>query len=133
MMDAPPDAPRTVAILGASADRSKFGNKSVRAHAAAGYRVIPVNPKGGVIEGLPVCRNLTEMGAPPRRISAYLPPGLLLEMLDEIAAVGCQELWLNPGCDTAAVVARCRELGIPAIAGCSIVDLGFSPAEFSDG
>ena len=41
----------TVAILGASADRSKFGNKSVRAHAQAGYDVYPVNPKGGTIEG----------------------------------------------------------------------------------
>ena len=42
----------TVAILGASADRSKFGNKAVRAFLARGYTVYPVNPKGGEIEGL---------------------------------------------------------------------------------
>ena len=53
----------TVAILGASADRRKFGNKSVRAHAQAGYEVFPVNPKGGQIEGLPVYRSLAEVPA----------------------------------------------------------------------
>ena len=37
----------TVAIIGASTDRSKFGNKSVRAHLQQGYEVFPVNPKGG--------------------------------------------------------------------------------------
>jgi predicted CoA-binding protein len=47
-----------VAILGASADRATFGNKSVRAHLAQGYTVYPVNPKGGQVEGLFVYRSL---------------------------------------------------------------------------
>ena len=42
----------TVAVVGASADRRKFGNKSVRAHLAQGYDVYPVNPKAGEVEGL---------------------------------------------------------------------------------
>ncbi|MGH7128247.1 MAG: CoA-binding protein, partial [Planctomycetaceae bacterium] len=39
-------------ILGASADRRKYGNKSVRAHLQRGYDVYPVNPKAERIEGL---------------------------------------------------------------------------------
>ena len=65
----------TVAILGASADRSKFGNKSVRAHRQQGYTVYPVNPKADVIEGLKAFKSLAEI--PPGkldRISVYLPP-----------------------------------------------------------
>lgn len=40
---------RTIAIVGASADRAKFGNKAVRAYAEEGWEVWPVNPKVDVI------------------------------------------------------------------------------------
>ena len=55
----------TIAILGASADRSKFGNKAVRAFLARGFTVYPVNPKGGEVEGLPAYRSLAEIPAGP--------------------------------------------------------------------
>ncbi len=122
---------RSVAILGASADRSKFGNKSLRAHAQAGYTVYPVNPKGGQIEGLTAYRTLAEVPlAHLDRISVYLPPPLGLAMLDEIAAKGCDEVWFNPGSDSPEIIAKARQLGLKAIADCSIVDLGLSPAQF---
>ncbi len=119
----------TVAILGASADRAKFGNKSVRAHLQQGYQVFPVNPRGGTIEGLTVYRTLTEVPvAALDRISVYLPPALTLAALDEIQAKGCRELWLNPGTDSDEVLSRAHELGLDPIQACSIVDLGLSPA-----
>jgi predicted CoA-binding protein len=121
----------TVAILGASADRSKFGNKSVRAHLQAGYDVYPVNPKGGQIEGLPVYSKLADIPLDHlRRVSVYLPPPVGLGMLDEIAAKGCDEVWFNPGSDSPEILARARTLGLKAIADCSIVDLGLSPSQF---
>jgi predicted CoA-binding protein len=121
----------SVAILGASADRGKFGNKSVRAHAQAGYEVFPVNPKGGQIEGLTVYRSLAEVPLEHlSRISVYLPPQLGLAALAEIAAKPCDEVWFNPGSESSEILARARELGIKTIADCSIVDLGFSPAQF---
>lgn len=124
-------ANRTVAILGASADRGKFGNKSLRAHAQAGYEVFPVNPKGGQIEGLTVYRSLAEVPVEHlSRISVYLPPSLGLTALKEIAAKGSDEVWFNPGSESSEILARARELGINAIADCSIVDLGVSPAQF---
>lgn len=125
------DEAPTVAILGASTNREKFGNKSVRAHQRAGYRVFPVNPKGGEIEGLAASTRLAEIGvAPLDRVSVYLPPPIALAALDEVAEVGCKELWLNPGCDTPEVIARAKQLGLPVVAACSIVDVGFSPADF---
>ena len=123
----------TVAILGASADRSKFGNKSLRAHAKAGYDVFAVNPKGGTIEGRPVYTSLAEVPVDHLdRISMYLPPQVGLAMLPEIAAKGCGEIWFNPGSATKEVIAKARELGLKAINDCSIVDLGMSPSEFED-
>jgi uncharacterized protein len=123
----------TVAIIGASSDRSKFGNKSVRAHAQTGYTVYPVNPKGGEIEGLKVYRSLAEL--PPGkldRISVYLPPAIGLVALDEIAARGCDELWLNPGSDSPEVVDKAWSQGLNVVQACSIVDLGVRPAELSE-
>jgi predicted CoA-binding protein len=121
----------TVAIVGASSDRAKYGNKSLRAHLAAGYDVYPVNPKGGLIEGLSVCRSLAEIPlARLNRVSVYLPPAAGLALLGEIAAKGCDEVWFNPGSESPEILAKARELGLRAIASCSIVDLGMSPSQF---
>lgn len=114
----------TVAILGASADPSKFGYKSLKAHLKQGYEVYPVNPKGGEIEGLKVYKSLAEVPADRLdRITVYLPPAIGLDMLDEIAAKGCDELWLNPGSDSPEVVEKARQLGFEPVQACSIVDV----------
>jgi len=121
---------KTVAILGASSDRSKFGNKSVRAHQKAGYRVFPVNPKETEIEGLTAYPNLAALPEPVERISVYLPPPIATKILPEIAAAGAREVWFNPGAADDALLEKAAELGVPAIDGCSIVDLGLSPSQF---
>src|SRR5205823_1417854 len=119
----------TVAILGASADRSKFGNKAVRAFLARGYTVYPVNPKGGEVEGLPVVKSLAEIPADAKldRISVYLPPPVGLKTLPEIAARGCKELWLNPGSESDELVEAAEKQGLNVIQECSIVGVGMSP------
>lgn len=122
----------TVAILGASSDRSKFGNKSVRAHLKQGYDVFPVNPKGGEIEGLPVYRSLADVPHDRlSRISVYLPPKVVLTLLDEIAAKPCDELWFNPGSDSSELLDRAHALGLEPIVACSIVDIGETPADYA--
>lgn len=112
----------TAAILGASADPSKFGNKSLHAHSEKGFEVFPVNPKGGEIDGLTVYKTIADVPVERLyRVSVYLPPAIGIQVLDEIAAKGCDELWLNPGSDAPEVVAKARELGLEPIVGCSIV------------
>ncbi len=120
----------TVAVVGASTDRSKFGNKAVRAHLQQGYEVFPVNPKGGQIEGLTVYRNLAEIPAEQlSRVSMYVPPEVGLRILDEVVAKGCDEFWLNPGSESDDLVEQARQLGLDPIIACSIVDVGVNPHE----
>lgn len=121
---------KAVAVVGASADRAKFGNKSVRAHLKQGWRVIPVNPNGGEIEGLPVARTLGEIPVKLDRITLYLPSAVGLTTLDAIAAARPGEFFVNPGAESEALLAQARQLGLRPILACSIVNLGVSPAEF---
>lgn len=122
-------AARTVAVVGASRDRAKFGNKAVRAHARCGWQVFPVNPQGGEIEGLPVYRRLAEVPVKLDRVTLYLPPALGLESLPEIAAAAPAEFFVNPGAESDELLARARELGLDPILACSIVALGESPGD----
>jgi len=118
---------KTVAILGASANRSKFGNKAVRAFVQEGYTVFPVNPKENVIEGLKVYPNMAALPVRPEMVSVYLHPETLLKVLPEIAAKGCDELWLNPGSESEEVLEEAERLGLNVIQACSIVGIGVSP------
>ena len=118
---------KTIAIVGASNDRAKFGNKAVRAFLQQGYEVFPVNPKEAVIEGLTAFKSILELPVRPQMVSVYLPPSVLLKVLPDIAALGCDELWLNPGADSDEVVAEAERLGLNVIQACSIVAVGVSP------
>lgn len=121
----------TVAVIGASADRRKYGNKSIRAHVRHGYVVFPVSPKGGEIEGLAVFSSIRDVPAEHLdRVSMYVPPEIGITLLDDIAAKGCDELWLNPGSESERLIEKAEQLGLRPIAACSIVDLGASPSEF---
>jgi predicted CoA-binding protein len=121
----------TIAVIGASSDRSKFGNKCVRAYVQKGWTVFPVHPKETTVEGLAVSRSILDVPEPIDRVSIYLPPAVGIRVLDEIARKKPAEVWFNPGADAPEVLARARELGLNAIASCAIVAIGLSPSEFN--
>lgn len=119
---------KTVAIIGASNDRRKFGNKAVRAFQQQGYTVYPVNPNETEIEGLPTYKSILDVPGRPDMVSVYLPPTVLVKLLPDIATKGCDELWLNPGTESDDVLAEAERLGLNVIQACSIVGAGVSPA-----
>jgi len=122
---------KTVAIIGASSDRQKFGNKAVRAFRQQGYQVYPVNPKEAEIEGLPTYKSIADVPVRPEMVSVYVPPPVLVKLLPEIAKKGCDELWLNPGTESDEVLAEAERLGLNAIQACSIIAIGTSPSKFA--
>ena len=120
---------KNIAIIGASNDRAKFGNKAVRAFIQQGYEVFPVNPKEETIEGLRAFKSIGDVPVRPEKISVYLPPPVLLKVLPDIAAKGCDEFWLNPGTESDEVLAEAEKLGLNVIQACSIVGVGVSPSQ----
>ena len=117
----------TVAVIGASNDRSKWGNKSLRAFRQQGYTIYPVNPNEPVIEGVPSYKTITEVPVRPEKVTVYVRPQVLLKMLPDIAAKGCDELWLNPGTESDEVLAEAERLKLNVIQACSIIGVGVSP------
>ena len=115
----------SVAIVGASRNRAKYGNISVHAHRDRGYDVYPVNPGADEIEGLRCYPSLASVPvAKLDRVSVYLPPEKSLSLLDELQRLPTCEVWFNPGSADRRVRERAAELGIEIIEACSIVNVG---------
>ena len=122
-----PERPR-VAIIGASTDRKKYGNKAIRAFQRAGFEVFPVNPNAECVEGLRAYASLDELPVERLdRVSFYVPPEVGLPVMDQVARKRVAEVWLNPGSDSPELVARAEALGLNVIQACSILGVGEHP------
>jgi len=119
-----------VAVIGASNDRRKFGNKAVRAYAHRLFAVYPVNLHETAIEGFRAYRSVLDVPVDLDVVLVYLPPHKTLGVLDDIARKGAKTLYLNPGSEDAAVVARARELGLDPLLACAIIAIGESPSSY---
>jgi uncharacterized protein len=122
----------SVAVIGASQDRRKYGNKAVRAYVENGYTVFPVNPNEATIEGLKAYPNLDAIPEPVDFVSLYVPPAVGLKLLPAIAAKEPKELWLNPGSESDELIEAAADLHLRAIVSCSIIALGLDPHDFPD-
>ncbi len=119
---------KKVAIIGASNDRKRFGNKAVRAFSQQGYTIYPVNPNEAEVEGLAAYKTVEETPGDLDIVSAYVAPPTLLKLLPGIAGKGCGELWLNPGTDSQEVITKAKDLKLKVRQTCSILEIGVSPS-----
>ena len=121
---------KTVAVVGASSDRRKFGNKALRAFQAEGFRVIPVNPNEVEVEGLATYASVLDIPGDVDMATVYVQPEVTLRLLDDFAKKGIAEIWVNPGAEDDAVMAAARRRQLNVIFACSIVAIGRSPSQF---
>jgi uncharacterized protein len=118
----------TIAVVGASTDRNKYGNRAVRAYRSQGYEVFPVNPHADSVEGLKAYPSVLDVPVERLdRISVYVPPEVGMTLLEEFARKPANEVWFNPGSESDELLERARELGLPVVVACSIVAIGKSP------
>ena len=118
---------KVVAVIGASNDKSKFGNRAVRAFQQQGYTVVPINPHEAEVEGLKAYASVLDVPGTIDMASIYLPPDVGEEIIGEIALKGIAEVWLNPGAESDELIARARALDIRPIVACSVIAIGENP------
>lgn len=117
----------SIAIIGASRHRQKFGNKAVRACLRRGDVVYPIHPTERVVEGLPAFASVLDVPGPVDLASFYVPPAIGLEVIEQVARKGIGQVLLNPGAESEVLLRRCAELGINAVIACSILRAGGDP------
>jgi predicted CoA-binding protein len=121
---------KVVAVIGASSDRHKFGNKALRAFRAEGYTVVPVNPNEPEVEGLKTYASVMDVPQTIDMATVYVPPDIGITLLADFERKGIPEIWVNPGADSDELLAEARRRKLNVIAACSIVGIGRSPYSF---
>jgi predicted CoA-binding protein len=121
---------KTVAVVGASSDRSKYGNKALRAFKAEGYTVIPINPNEREVEGIPTYASVVDVPGPIDMATVYVQPDVLEKLLDDFVRKQVPEIWVNPGAESDEVMAEAKRKKLNMIYACSIMGAGRSPSEF---
>jgi acyl-CoA synthetase (NDP forming) len=118
---------QTVAVIGASNDRRKFGNRAVRAFQARGDRVIPINPRQHQVEGLRAYRSVLDVPEAIDVATIYVPPDVGIRVLAELKEKQIREIWINPGAESEDLLAEAARLNVPVIVACSIMAVGQNP------
>jgi uncharacterized protein len=119
--------PKVVAVIGASSNPHKFGNRAVRAFLRQGYTVLAINPNEAEVEGLKTYASVLDVPGPIDMASFYVPPEIGERVIEDIARKGIAEVWFNPGAESDALIARARALNIQPILACSVVAIGQNP------
>ncbi len=114
-------------VVGASSDRSKYGNRVLRCYRDHGRMAIPVNPKEKEIEGIHCVASVADLPDEATSISVITPPVVTEQIVEQAAAKGIRNVWMQPGAESPRAVAFCREHGINVIAdgSCVLVVLGY--------
>ncbi len=120
-------AGNSFAVVGASGDRAKYGNKVLRSYLQAGRRVYAVNPKAAEIEGLTAYPNLASLPERVHGVSIITPPAVTLGVVEEAARAGIRHLWMQPGAESDEAIRRAEALGLELIHSgpCVLVLQGF--------
>lgn len=120
-----------IAIVGASANREKYGNKAVRAYKEdAQYSVFPINPKEDSIEGVKCFRSVKDVPSKIDIVSLYVPPAVSVGLVPEFADKKISVAYINPGAESEELVAALKSAGIEPRLICSIRAIGRHPDEF---
>ncbi len=123
---------KTIAIIGASTDRKKYGNKAVRAFRDGGWTVYPISANADEVEGIKAYKSITDVPTPIDRVSMYVPATVGKTLLDDIQAKNPSELFFNPGSEDAEILEEAKARGLNAINACSIVNIGLRPEMYPD-
>jgi len=121
---------KTVAVVGASNHREKFGNKALRAFRDEGYTVVPINPHEAEVEGIAAYRSVLDVPGPIDMATVYVQPEVAYRLLDEFERKQIAEIWVNPGAESDELLVEARRRKLNVIAACSIIGIGKSPSKY---
>jgi len=114
-------AQETLAVVGASNDRRKYGNTVYRDMRAKGYSVIPVNPTAETIEGDKCYPDLASLPSKPDGVILVVPPPVTEKVVEQAADLGIERIWMQEGAESEKAIQTCRDRGISVIHGVCVM------------
>ena len=108
---------KTIAMVGASADKTKFSYGVLRVLHETGYEMIPINPRPGLTEirGLNVYPNLASIDRPVDMVEVFRKPEDLLGIAKEAIAIGAKVLWGQIGVRNDEAARLAEDAGIQVV------------------
>jgi predicted CoA-binding protein len=106
---------RTLAVVGATPHQEKYGYKILEALQAAGYQVLPINPKYDAIAGVTCFPSLQALPLKPEIVVTVVPPEVTARIVDECSQLGLPVIWMQPGSWSEEIVARARDYGLKVV------------------
>lgn len=114
------------AVVGASNDRAKYGNKVLRCYVQHHKKVYPVNPNEDQVEGINSVRDIADLPDEVKSLSIITPPKITEKIVDAAITKKIQHIWMQPGAENENAIQQCKKNGINVIAGgpCLLQTLG---------
>ena len=115
------------AVVGASTNREKYGNKVLRVYQQNERKVYPINPRAEEIEGLKAYPDLESLPEPVHGISVITPPMITEAVVEQASKLGIKNIWMQPGAESERAVQIAEDAGLNVIGGdaCILVVLGY--------
>ena len=108
-------AQKRIAVVGASRNREKFGNKIYRALKARGYEVYPINPAASQIEGDEAYPSLSALPLAMDGVITITPPEQTEKVAQECVRLGIKQVWMQPGSESEEAINFLKEHGISTV------------------
>jgi hypothetical protein len=106
---------KTIAVVGASNDEMKAAHRIPRYLQRQGYRVIPVNPRGGLILDEQVYEKLTDLEEPVDVVDVFRPSEETPDIARDAVKVGAKVLWLQEGIESEEAARIAEEGGVTPV------------------
>lgn len=111
----------TVAVIGATDDPSKYGSVIYRDLKRKGFRVFAVNPHRTSVDGDPAYPTIHDLPERPTILNFVVPPSATLQVLEDAREAGHENVWIQPGADSPAVLSYIQEHGFNYLANACIM------------
>jgi predicted CoA-binding protein len=114
-------AQKKFAVVGATDNPEKYGNQIVKNLIKRGYEVYPINPKLKQLEGMKCYASLDEIPVKADVVDFVVPPGVTEAILKDCQRLGLYRIWLQPGSESEAAIAFCRENNLKVVHGVCVM------------
>jgi predicted CoA-binding protein len=114
-------AKKKFAVIGATDNTDKYGNRIFKNLTGRGYEVYPVNPNLKEIEGVKCYPTLSDIPVKVDVVDFVVPPSVTESILKECKKLGLDHIWLQPGSESNAAIAFCHDNKLKVVYGTCVM------------